>query len=440
MVSMGSWKYDVVIVGAGGGGAVLGLALAHRGIAVCLIERQGGPPTTLRAETIQPNGQQILQTLGVLEALGPETVEPVQRFHFIQIGGPRLCTVDYSMLPPPWDRALVALSNKVHELILSRLCAQPTAELHYGVEFRGLIRLNGAINGVVVHHTDEKRTTEIEARLVVGADGAGSLVRQSFGVTADLHRYRHAYLIALLPRPVGMQDEARYYVGRGELLGLFPAPGSRVVALYMVQAAQLNEWKARGLRPFKERIEVIDSSMRLPLETLTNWEQLGFLPCSRVRADRWVMDGAVLIGDAAHAMNPHVSQGRMQAMTDALVLADVIAKCRETGDWSAKMLSTYEQARRPQVTTLQHLADEQATFWNAADPVRCFLRNRVFRGMDQNPRLRYQALTVTAGLRTTPPLTWRDKLMAVGILPDPHAYEIPRHGGSLPLSPNDRET
>jgi hypothetical protein len=33
---------------------------------------------------------------------------------------------------------------------------------------------------------------------------------------------------------------------------------------------------------------------------------------------------------------------------------------------------------------------------------------------------------VTAGLRTTPPLTWLDKLMAAGFLPDPHADEIPQ--------------
>ena len=74
---------------------------------------------------------------------------------------------------------------------------------------------------------------------------------------------------------------------------------------------------------------------------------------------------------------------------------------------------------------LQALADEQTMFWNASDPLRCYLRNRVFRGMERNARLRYQALTATAGLRTTPPLTWLDKLIAVGLLPDPHANEIP---------------
>ena len=222
-----------------------------------------------------------------------------------------------------------------------------------------------------------------------------------------------------------MQGEARYYVGRGELLGLFPAPGERVVALYMVEADGVATFKVRGLDAFKRRVSEIDAAMAGPLESLMSWEQVGFLPCMRVRTDRWVVEGAALIGDAAHAMNPHASQGRMQAMADAMALAGVVMRCRETGDWSAAALGAYEQARRPQVEMLQRLADEQVLFWNAPDPVRCLLRDRVFRGMDRNARLRYRALTATAGLRVAPPLTWMDKLMAAGFLPDPHADEIP---------------
>jgi 2-polyprenyl-6-methoxyphenol hydroxylase-like FAD-dependent oxidoreductase len=115
----------------------------------------------------------------------------------------------------------------------------------------------------------------------------------------------------------------------------------------------------------------------------------------------------------------------MQAMTDAMVLSEVIMQCRITDDWSAKALAAYETTRRPQVTMLQQLADERTLFWNASDPLRCYLRNRVFRGIDQNARLRYRVLTATAGLRTTPPLTWMDKLIAVGLLPDPHANDLP---------------
>ena len=418
-------KAEIVVVGAGGGGAVLGLALAQRGVSVLVLERQPGPPAALRGETIQPNGRRILDQLGILPALTPETVQAVQRFHFVGIGGERLCTMDYGMLPAPHNRALVALSSAVHHLILDRLSEQKSAQLWYGAEFQGLVQRDGKVGGIVVRRAGEEHSVEIEARLVVGADGAGSLVRHALGINADVHHYRHGYMIMLLPRPEGMQGEARYYVGRGEILGLFPAPGDRVVALYMVEADAVTAFKARGLDVFKRRVSEIDAAMTKPLESLTAWEQAGFLPCTRVRTDCWVVEGAALIGDAAHATNPHVSQGRMQAMADAMALADVIMRCRETGDWAAAALSVYEQARRPQVEMLQRLADEQVLFWNAADPVRCFLRDRVFRGMDRNARLRYQALTATAGLRTTPPLTWMDKFMAAGFLPDLRADEIP---------------
>src|SRR5207244_2705913 len=153
-----------------------------------------------------------------------------------------------------------------------------------------------------------------------------------------------------------MGGEARYYVGRAELLGLFPAPEDRVVALYMVKADArgrgVDPLNAQRLSALKSRVAAIDAAMTKPLESLTSWEQIGLLPCTRVRADRWVVDGGALIGDAAHAMNPHASQGRMQAMADAMALAQVIGRCRETGDWSAEALAAYERARRPEVVTV----------------------------------------------------------------------------------------
>jgi 6-methylpretetramide 4-monooxygenase len=262
-------RYEVIVIGAGGGGAVLGIALASRGVRVCVIEREQTLPSLQRAETIQPNGQQILHRLGLLDALGADAVQAVQRFHFIQMGGARLCTVDYGMLPSPWNRALVTQSTRVHELILSRLRAEPAADLQTGVEFQGLIQSAGVVRGVVARRTDQKQAMEIEASLVVGADGAVSPVRQALGVMAAVHRYQHGYLLALLPRPAGMDGEARYYVGRGELLGMFPAPENRLIALYMIKGSDIKRIKAQGLGPFKERIIAVDSGMRGALGALS---------------------------------------------------------------------------------------------------------------------------------------------------------------------------
>jgi len=171
----------------------------------------------------------------------------------------------------------------------------------------------------------------------------------------------------------------------------------------------------------------IDPSLEKTFRTLTAWTQTAYMPTGRVRTSTWVADGAVLIGDAAHAMNPHASQGRMQAMADAIVLADLIPRCLETGDVSAAALGEFERRRRPQVTMLQRMADEQVLFWNTANPVLAWLRGRVFRTMGRNRRLRHRVLETTAGLRETPPFGLLDRLMAGGFLPDPRADRV-EHG------------
>jgi 2-polyprenyl-6-methoxyphenol hydroxylase-like FAD-dependent oxidoreductase len=123
-------------------------------------------------------------------------------------------------------------------------------------------------------------------------------------------------------------------------------------------------------------------------------------------------------------MNPHASQGRMQAMTDAAVLADLIPGWLD-GPCSAAVLSDFERRRRPHVEMLQRLADEQVVFWNTGNPILAYLRDRVFKTLDRNRRLRYQVLTATAGLRTIPPFGLTDRLIAVGLLPDFHADRVP---------------
>ena len=108
-----------------------------------------------------------------------------------------------------------------------------------------------------------------------------------------------------------------------------------------------------------------------------------------------------------------------------MTLADLIPSCLETGDWSGSRLRLYENARRPQVEMLQRLADEQVLWWNTGNPILAFLRDRVFRTLDRNARLRYRVLSTTAGLRATPPFSLIDRLIAAGLLPDPRAGLVP---------------
>ena len=101
-----------------------------------------------------------------------------------------------------------------------------------------------------------------------------------------------------------------------------------------------------------------------------------------------------------------------------MTLAEMIPSCLADGDCSASRLRNYETTRRQHVSMLQRLADQQVFFWNTGNPLIAWLRDRVFQTLDRNPRLRYQVLTTTAGLRQRPPFSVIDRVIAAGFLPD----------------------
>ena len=414
-MSAATEQTDVAVVGAGGGGAVLALALAKKGIRTIVVDQASGPPTGLRGEILQPNGQEVLDRLGVLQSLPAEAIRSVRNFHFCRAGGRRLCSIDYGDLPAPYNRAIVTLPNVAHHAIVDAVNRQPGVSLRYRTSFSGLLKDGTRVVGLTMQGPEGPRT--IQAKLVVGADGAFSKVREALNIPTDLHLYPEGYLIAIVESQEPVSD-SYYYVGHRQILGLFPATGRQVYLFYMIASGSYETVKHRGIPALRQAWAGIAPQFTNLFQNLNDWSQTAYMPTGRVRTPTWVVDGAVLIGDAAHAMNPHASQGRMQAMVDAMALADLVPTCLREGDFSADRLKAYERARRPHVTMLQQLADQQVFYWNTGNPVVAFLRDRVFRTLDRNARLRYQVLSTTAGLRKTAPFSLIDRVIAAGFLPD----------------------
>ena len=415
---------DVVVVGAGGGGAILGLLLARKGIRTLVLEQASGPPHGIRGEILQPNGQKILDELGLLDQLPQHAVQPVRHFHFRQIGESRLCSIDYDELPPPYNRALVTLPHVAHRTVLEALEKQNPGGLWYNASFTNVLKKDEIVIGVEADV--QGKPVRISAKLVVGADGPASKVRSALDIPTKLYRYPESYLVAILNCPEKL-EEAQYFLGKKEILGLFPAAKEKLYLVYLIDAQSQDALYAAGVEPLQKRWSSIYPELLATFHGFTGWEQTTVMPTGRTRAQTWVADGAVLIGDAAHGMNPHASQGRMQAMVDATVLADLIPACLAEDNFQASRLKTFERERRPKVEMLQRLADEEAFFWNTGNPVLAWLRNRVFSTIDRNRRLKYRVLTATAGLRETPPFGLLDRFLALGFVPDPRADQPPPH-------------
>jgi len=391
---------DVVIVGGGMGGLLLALILGRGGRRVTIVERQPKLQSIARGELLQPNGLRILDRLGLLDSLKILPSHVAHQFNFFRIGGRKLCTVDYRSLPPPWNFTLITQPHHLLGLLLEQLEQTGRVRLLTGTDFETLLFQNKTIIGI--RAIQNGRPIELRTSFVVGSDGSYSKVRQAMGVRFRLHAYREGYLTLVVPRPPGFSNDARYYVGRGEILGMFPVSDTELYLFYMIPAAARETIRQRGLDSLISAISMIDLALTPSLRSVTSWDQVGYMPCVRVRAERWTADGVALIGDAAHAMNPHVAQGRNQAMEDAVVLAEVIQNGFASGAYREPRLDRYELERRPPVERLQRMGDELTLLWNTALPPLAWFRDRIFEGMARHSEVRERVVKSISGLEIRP--------------------------------------
>ncbi len=409
-----SKKFDLIVVGAGVGGLILSLLMARKGFRVAVLDQQAHPMPLPRGEILQPNGLNILAQLGLLEALLKSDVHFNKKVHFHQSSGAHLCTIDYMRLPLPYPYSVVLLPAILQEILLDALAASPRIETFWGTSFKGLIKKDNCIVGLEAMQAESPVT--FECSIVAGADGAGSRVRAAFQVAHRTHAYEDGYITMVVDRPPGFQEDSRYYLGKGTIFGAFPVSDTKVYLFYMIPTHQIAAVKNRGIDDLKLAIFSLNPEIEImfggPLQAVSGWEQTAYMRCFRVRCDQWAVDGGVLLGDAAHAMNPHVAQGRNSAMADAVLLADVLEDCFQQGDFSQNKLRRYEQARRVEIEKLQSLGDEMVFFWNSTSPVLLWLRDRVFKKVERKPHLHDKLLKTVAGIDVSP-FNLIDRLSAV---------------------------
>lgn len=405
-------RTDLVIVGAGIGGAVLALLTAARQRRVVVLDRQvGGPADPARGEILQPNGLRILDRLALLDEGRESELSRVQRYHFHRIGGSRLVTIDYGALPEPYNYTVVGHPRALMSVVRERLAATPLIDVRWGETVVGLVRRRGRVLGVDTAGPGGPR--RILASVVVGGDGPTSPVRTALRIRTRTRRYADGYLTFVLPRPPGFGDDGRYYVGRREILGAFPLGRRSLYVFYLWPVRRRPALESQGLPSLAARLSAIDPDLGPSLEALTRWEQVGWMPCVKVVPRRWVAHGAALLGDAAHAFNPHVAQGRNQALEDAVTLDAVLDSCFSSGNFSRQALALYERLRRPRATVLQRLGDEMAFFWNAGNPIVTAIRDRVFATLGRDEYLRTKMLSLVAGVSARPYSIW-DRVRALG--------------------------
>jgi 2-polyprenyl-6-methoxyphenol hydroxylase-like FAD-dependent oxidoreductase len=326
---MAGGTYDIIIIGGGLGGATLAQAMAEHGARVLVLEREQQFKDRVRGEIMAPWGVAETQALGIYELLRDTCAQETRWFSFYvgpEPGAPRDLRATTPQRAPGF-----ALYHPAMQEVLLQAAADAGAEVRRGVSARAV--QPGAMPTVVVEQAGHVEA--LHARLVVGADGRGSLVRKWTGFPVQQDPERLLISGVLYDEMWTPQEDTGYYVmnpSLGQAAGLFPQGQGRVRAYLIHTKATSARLQGTAALP-----RFVEESVKTyaPAQWYAGARAIGPL-ATFDGAETWVNHpykaGVVLIGDAAAASDPTWGQGLSLTLRDARVLRDQL--CAQD-DWEA---------------------------------------------------------------------------------------------------------
>ena len=337
-------SFDVAIVGGGMVGATLAVALAPLHLRVALIEavphNAASQPSFDERTTALSNGsRRILETIGVWRAVNAQAT-PIAKIHVSDRGRFGFARIDAS------EQGLPAmgyvLPNRALGSALWSLLPSPGIKIFCPAEVSGLAANEAAVK---IEIAEAGAKIAIDAKLIVAADGAQSVVRSAFGVAAEVRDYNQTAVITTV-LPQRFHDNVAYerFTPEGPL-ALLPLDGGRctLVLTFAKDAAQSalawsdQEFLAEVQRRFGFRLgRFLKVGRRVPY------------PLSLTQSDRTSAPRCVIIGNAAQGLHPVAGMGFNLGLRDAACLAELIAEnlASDADPGSAKLLSEYDAWRR----------------------------------------------------------------------------------------------
>jgi len=337
-------QVSVLVVGYGPVGAAIGCLLGRYGVRTLIIDKASDILTHPRAIALDNEALRILQMAGLDEQSFERIAIPEVRMHSPYVG--EFGRINSAGCIDGHAKLVTFFQPELEAALRRQVGGLSTVQTAVGLELLDFVDDDSGITATLRDVSGQQH--QVRADYLVGADGAGSLVRRSIGQDLGGETYPEDWLIvdALdVPKPI---DHVEFICDPKRPIPHMPAPGQR------------ERWEFM-LAPGETR-EQMETDERIG-ELLRPWGELGQMKIERRAVyrfharccDRFQKGRVFLAGDAAHITPPFVGQGLVAGLRDAANLCWKLAAVVH-GQADRSILDSYDQERRPHARAMIGLA------------------------------------------------------------------------------------
>lgn len=329
---------DIAIVGGGAVGLAAALALATEGRSVAVL----GPPGAARdgrTVALLDGSWRLLAGLGLADALG-EKAAPLAVMRLVDDTGSlfRQPPVEFHASELGLEAFGWNIENaELTEALAAKAQANGSIRLIPGL----VSRIEPGVSGVTL---SGEGLAPLHARLVVGADGRRSRVREAAGIATRDWRYPQTALTAILAHARDHRETSTEFHTRTGPCTIVPLPGRRSSLVWLLDPDEAARVAALDDAGFARRAEAQLHSL---VGAMRVEGPRGSVPMGGLSVERFGASRVALIGEAAHVFPPIGAQGLNLGLRDVAALRDAVFGASDPG--ADAVIAAYDGARRTDV-------------------------------------------------------------------------------------------
>jgi len=387
---------DVLIVGGGSAGLTLALLLASgdysQQLKITLLEQgqapEPAPATLLRVSALNLASQRLLTALGVWQGL---TANPAyQQMEVWEADSFARINFD-AQTENQQALGWIVDNQQLCQQLYQKLQQYPQVQCLFG---RAISQIGTSEEHSLVTLTDG---SVLLAKLLVGADGAESKVRQSLQLPLTFWDYDQHALVAVVKtqQPHG-QCARQVFLPTGPL-ALLPLSDPHLCSIvWSTNPQQAAELMAQTDTEFNQALSAATQSVLGVLQVQSPRHKF---PLKMRYATKWQQQQVVLVADAAHTIHPLAGQGMNLGLMDVAALAELInQQMAKNLPWaSPRMLRQYERWRKAEAQQMIAAMELFKRGFLLQDPVAKLVRAVGMKTTNQLPFLKRKIMAAALG-------------------------------------------